>query len=42
MMVTIEKGGSNHAFPLSELEFVDLDPASEEWIAAFRLWAGVM
>lgn len=38
IMATVDKGGTSYAFPLSELEFVDPDSSSEEWIAAFRLW----
>lgn len=38
IMVTVEKEGTSYAFPLSELEFVDLDLESEEWIAAFQFW----
>ena len=38
LMVTIDKAGSIYAFPLSELDFVDLESSDEEWIAAFRMW----
>ena len=40
LMVTVAKAGTSYAFPLSELELVDPDPASAEWVAAYKLWLG--
>lgn len=38
IMATVDKAGTQYAFPLSELDFIDLDESNEEWIAAFNYW----
>jgi len=38
VMARVNQGGQEQAVPLAELEIVDPDPASAEWLAAYRYW----
>ncbi len=40
VMVRINEGGQEQTASLSELEFAAPDPASAEWLAAYRYWWG--
>jgi hypothetical protein len=34
----VRKGGQDHSVALAELELVDADPASTEWLEVYRFW----
>jgi hypothetical protein len=38
VMALVRKGNQEEAVPLSELEMLDPDPVSTEWLAAYRYW----
>ena len=40
VMALVRKGSQDEAVPLSELEMLDPDPVSTEWLAAYRYWLG--
>ena len=39
-MARIEKGGQEGSVALADLEAVDPDPASAEWLAVYQYWLG--
>jgi hypothetical protein len=41
-MACIRKGGQEYNASLEELEFVDPDPTSAEWLEAYRYWVGTL
>lgn len=40
ILATVRAGDQESRFPLSELEFIDPDPTSAEWLAMYRYWLG--
>ena len=38
ILAVVRKGGREYRVALSELEFVDPDPASAEWLEVYRYW----
>lgn len=40
IMARVRKGEQEFPVALSELEFVDPDPTSAEWLAMYRYWLG--
>ena len=38
VMARVERGGQEETVALAEVEPVDPDPASAEWLAAYRYW----
>lgn len=38
VMVRVQKGGQEETIALAELEVLDADPASGEWLAAYWYW----
>jgi hypothetical protein len=42
IMACIRKGGQEYNASLEELEFVDPDPTSAEWLEAYRYWVGTL
>lgn len=40
VLATVRKGDREYLVALSELEFVDPDPISAEWLAMYRYWLG--
>jgi len=36
----VRKGTSEYTISLADLEFVDPDPVSAEWLEAYRYWLG--
>jgi len=40
VVARVQKGGQEETVPLVEVEVVDADPASAEWLAAYRYWLG--
>lgn len=40
ILARVHKGGQEYHIALSELEFVDPDPISAEWLAMYRYWLG--
>jgi hypothetical protein len=41
-MARIRKGEQEYTASLEELEFVDPDPASTEWLEVYRYWVGTL
>ena len=40
ILATVRKGGQEYQMALSELEFVNPDPTSAEWLALYSYWLG--
>jgi len=40
IMARVRKGDQEYTVALSELEALDPDPVSAEWLAAYRYWLG--
>jgi hypothetical protein len=40
ILATVRAGDQESRIPLSELEFIDPDPTSAEWLAMYRYWLG--
>lgn len=40
VMARVRKGDQEYTVALSELEILDPDPVSAEWLAAYRYWLG--
>ena len=40
VMARVQKGGRGQTVALADLEVVDADPASAEWLAVYRHWWG--
>lgn len=40
VMARVRKGEKEYTVALSELEMLDPDPVSAEWLAAYRYWMG--
>jgi len=40
IMARVRKGDQEYTVALSELEVLDPDPVSAEWLAAYRYWLG--
>jgi hypothetical protein len=40
VIARIQKGDQEETVSLAEVEVVDADPASAEWLAAYRYWLG--
>ena len=40
ILATVRTGDQESRFPLSELEFINPDPTSAEWLAMYRYWLG--
>jgi hypothetical protein len=40
IIARVRKGSQEYTVALSELEFLDLDPKSAEWLEAYRYWLG--
>ena len=40
VMARVEKGGQEESVALADLEPLDPDPASAEWLATYRFWLG--
>ena len=40
ILATVRKGDREYQLALSELEFVDPDPVSAEWLAVYHYWLG--
>jgi hypothetical protein len=40
VIALVRKGNQEEAVSLSELEMLDADPVSAEWLAAYRHWLG--
>ncbi len=40
IIARVRKGDREYSVSLAELEFVDLDPVSAEWLEVYRYWAG--
>jgi len=40
IVARVRKGGREYSVGLAELNFIALDPASTEWLAMYRYWAG--
>ncbi len=40
VMARVQKGDQEETVALAELEFLDPDPASAEWLAVYRCWLG--
>jgi hypothetical protein len=38
VVARVRRGGEKYRAGLAELEFVDPDPASAEWLEAYRYW----
>jgi hypothetical protein len=38
VVARVRRGGHDYRVGLAELEFVDPDPASAEWLEAYRYW----
>jgi hypothetical protein len=38
VMARIQKGGQEESIPLADLEAIDPDPASAEWLAVYGYW----
>jgi len=38
VVALVRRGGQEYRVGLAELEFVDPDPASAEWLEAYRYW----
>ena len=38
VMARVQKGGQEESVALADLEAVDPDPASAEWLATYRYW----
>jgi hypothetical protein len=38
VMARVQKGGQEEVVPLADVEVVDPDPASAEWLAVYRYW----
>lgn len=37
----VRKGDEEHSIALADLEFVDPDPVSAEWLEVYRYWLGL-
>ncbi len=42
ILARVRKGDREYSVALAELEFVDLDPDSAEWLDVYRHWSGEM
>ncbi len=42
IIARVRKGGKEYGVALAELEFVDPDPASAEWLEVYRYWLGLL
>lgn len=40
IIARVRKADEEYPMALAELEFVELDPISAEWLAAYRYWLG--
>jgi hypothetical protein len=40
VIARVREGDQERTVALAEMEFVDPDPASAEWLAAYQLWLG--
>jgi hypothetical protein len=40
ILATVRTGDQESRFPLLELEFINPDPTSAEWLAMYRYWLG--
>jgi hypothetical protein len=40
VMARVQRGGQEETVPLAELELLDPDPMSAEWLAVYRYWLG--
>ena len=40
VMACVQKGDQEETVPLAELELLDPDPMSAEWLAVYRYWLG--
>ncbi len=40
VIANVKKGDQEETVPLAEVETADADPASAEWLAAYRYWLG--
>ena len=40
VMAQAKMGDQEKSIPLGEVELVDADPTSAEWLAAYKLWVG--
>ncbi len=41
ILARVRRGGREYSIGLAELNFVDPDPGSAEWLAVHRYWAGM-
>jgi hypothetical protein len=41
IVARVRKGRHEYRVGLSELKFVELDPASAEWLAMYKYWLGL-
>ncbi len=41
IVARVRKGGREYRIGLADLEFLDPDPVSAEWLAMYRYWAGI-
>ncbi len=41
IVARVRKGGREYSVGLADLNFVDPDPASAEWLEVYRYWAGM-
>ncbi len=41
IIARVRKGGKEYRVALAELEFVDPDPVSAEWLEMYRYWLGL-
>jgi hypothetical protein len=40
VMARVQEGDQEQTVPLGDLEVVDADPTSAEWLAVYRYWWG--
>jgi hypothetical protein len=41
IVARVRKGGREYSAGLADLNFIDPDPASAEWLEMYRYWAGM-
>ena len=41
VVARVRRGGQNYRVGSAELEFVDADPVSAEWLEAYQYWLGL-